>query len=74
MSASPPATAATSQARAALPRAVLLDLDATLIDSVPDIAEAVRRSLESKVRAGATVGMITPDELLAQTFSAKRPF
>ena len=39
-----------------------------------DIAEAVRRSLESKVRAGATVGMITLDELLAQTLTAKRPF
>jgi len=49
-------------------------VDASLGYSGADIAEAVRRSLESKVRAGATVGTISSDELLAQTFSAKRPF
>ena len=49
-------------------------VDAASGYSGADIAEAVRRSLESKVRAGATVGTISPEELLAQTFSAKRPF
>lgn len=49
-------------------------VDASAGYSGADIAEAVRRSLESKVRAGATVGMITADELLAQTVTAKRPF
>lgn len=39
-----------------------------------EIAEAVRRALESKVKAGKTVGMITPDELLAQTHGSKRGF
>jgi len=39
-----------------------------------DIAEAVRRALEVKVRAGATGGSISQDELLAQAMSVARPW
>ena len=39
-----------------------------------DIAEAVRRALEIKVRAGATGGQISQDELLAQAMSVARPW
>ena len=39
-----------------------------------DIAEAVRRALEVKVRAGATSGSISQDELLAQAMSVARPW
>ena len=39
-----------------------------------DIAEAVRRALEVKVRAGATQGAISQDELLAQAMSVARPW
>ena len=39
-----------------------------------DIAEAVRRALELKVRAGATQGAISQDELLAQAMSVSRPW
>jgi AAA+ superfamily predicted ATPase len=39
-----------------------------------EIAEAVRRALESKVRAGATGGQISQDELLAQATSVARPW
>ena len=49
-------------------------LDATEGLSGADIAEAVRRALELKVRAGATVGRISPDELLAQATSVMRPW
>ena len=49
-------------------------LDATEGLSGADIAEAVRRALELKVRAGATVGRISPDELLAQATSVTRPW
>ena len=37
-------------------------------------AEAVRRALEVKVRAGATGGSISQDELLAQAMSVARPW
>lgn len=39
-----------------------------------DIAEAVRRALESKVRSGATGGRIAPDELLAAVAGVRKPF
>jgi len=39
-----------------------------------DIAEAVRRALESKVRGGHTAGQISQDELLAQAVSVGRPW
>ena len=39
-----------------------------------DIAEAIRRALEVKVRAGAIAGWISQDELLAQTMSVARPW
>lgn len=37
-----------------------------------DIAEAVRRALEVKVRSGATLGRVAPDELLAATAGLRR--
>jgi hypothetical protein len=49
-------------------------LDASEGLSGADIAEAVRHCLEAKVRSGATGGRITADELLAETFAARRPF
>ena len=48
-------------------------LDASDGQSGADIAEAVRRVLETRVRGGGR-GRIAPDELLAQTFSVRRPF
>jgi hypothetical protein len=39
-----------------------------------DIAEAVRRVLEAKVRSGASSGLVVPDELLASTVGVRRPF
>jgi hypothetical protein len=49
-------------------------LDASDGFSGAEIAEAVRRALETKVRAGATAGWISQDELLAQTVSVARPW
>ena len=49
-------------------------LEATEGLSGADIAEAVRRALELKVRAGATAGQISQDELLAQAMSVARPW
>jgi hypothetical protein len=49
-------------------------LDASEGQSGADIAEAVRRVLETRVRSGGTGGRIAGDELLAQTFSVRRPF
>ena len=49
-------------------------LEATEGLSGADIAEAVRRALEVKVRAGATGGSISQDELLAQAMSVARPW
>ncbi|MDQ6692084.1 MAG: ATP-binding protein [Candidatus Dormibacteraeota bacterium] len=49
-------------------------LDASEGFSGAEIAEAVRRALETKVRAGATAGWISQDELLAQTVSVARPW
>ena len=49
-------------------------LQATEGLSGADIAEAVRRALEVKVRAGATGGSISQDELLAQAMSVARPW
>jgi hypothetical protein len=49
-------------------------LDATEALSGAEIAEAVRRALELKVRAGATGGRISQDELLAQASSVVRPW
>ena len=49
-------------------------LDATDGFSGADVAEAVRRSLEAKVRSGATGGEIEGDELLAVAGSVARPF
>jgi len=49
-------------------------LDASDGISGAEIAEAVRRALETKVRAGAIAGWISQDELLAQTVSVARPW
>ena len=49
-------------------------LDASQGHSGADIAEAVRRALEAKVRAGASGGQVSQDELLAQAMSVARPF
>ena len=49
-------------------------LDASHGHSGADIAEAVRRALEAKVRAGASGGQVSQDELLAQAMTLARPF
>jgi AAA+ superfamily predicted ATPase len=49
-------------------------LDAGQGHSGADIAEAVRRALEAKVRAGASSGQVSQDELLAHTMTLARPF
>ena len=49
-------------------------LDASQGHSGADIAEAVRRALEAKVRAGASGGQVSQDELLAQAMTVARPF
>jgi hypothetical protein len=49
-------------------------LDATEGFSGADVAETVRRALEAKVRAGATAGLIEPDELAAMAAGVARPF
>lgn len=49
-------------------------LDTTEGFSGADIAEVVRRSLEAKVRAGATDGQISPRELLEQAATVARPW
>jgi hypothetical protein len=49
-------------------------LDATEGFSGADVAEAIRRVLEVKVRSGATGGRIKPDELLAAAAGIGRPF
>jgi AAA+ superfamily predicted ATPase len=49
-------------------------LDATAGHSGADIAEAVRRALEAKVRAGASQGQVSQDELLAHAMTLARPF
>jgi len=49
-------------------------LDASQGHSGADIAEAVRRALEAKVRAGASGGQVSQDELLAQAMTLARPF
>jgi transitional endoplasmic reticulum ATPase len=49
-------------------------LDASQGHSGADIAEAVRRALEAKVRAGASGGQVGQDELLAHATTLGRPF
>ncbi len=49
-------------------------LEASQGHSGADVAEAVRRALEAKVRAGATGGQVSQDELLAQAMTLARPF
>ena len=49
-------------------------LEATEGYSGADIAEAVRRALESKVRSRATGGQISQDELLVHAVSVARPW
>ncbi len=49
-------------------------LAASAGQSGADIAEAVRRALETRVRSRATGGRVGADELLAQTATVRRPF
>ena len=67
----------TPYVRAVLSTIGINDLHILTLEGVTrgaDIAEAVRRALEIKVRAGATGGQISQDELLAQAMSVARPW
>jgi hypothetical protein len=49
-------------------------VEATAGYSGADIAEAVRRVLEAKIRSGVTAGVVAADELLASATGVRRPW